>query len=104
MIGALRWSATTGGLTKRDQLEPAVAVWRAHHRDLDMLIAKSGDTSGPFSFDHGPAFELEAKLAKEINCRCKVLDDDSDVVHPFQRHVSNIQSVVSSDNGPWPHW
>src|SRR5262249_39843303 len=41
------------------ELEPAVAVRRAHHGNLDMLIAQSGDTSGPFSFDRGPPFELE---------------------------------------------
>lgn len=43
------------------ELEPAVAVRRAHHRNLDMLIAQSSDTSGPFSFDRGPPFELEAE-------------------------------------------
>jgi hypothetical protein len=78
-----------------------VAVRRAHHRNLDALIAQSRDTSGPFSFDGGSPFELEAELAKELNRRRKVIDDDSYVVHPFERHVSNLQSVVNSDNGPW---
>jgi hypothetical protein len=63
------------------------------------LIAQSGDTSGPFSFDRRPSFELEADLAKEINRRCEIVDDDSYVVHPFQPHVSNLQDVVCSDNG-----
>jgi hypothetical protein len=49
------------------EFEPAVAVRRAHHGNLDALIAQSSDTSGPFSFDRGPPFELEAELAKEIN-------------------------------------
>jgi hypothetical protein len=31
-----------------------------------MLIAQSGDMSGPFSFDRGPPFEFEAELEKEI--------------------------------------
>ena len=48
------------------ELEPAVAVRRAHHGNLDALIAQSSDTSSPFSFDRGPPFELEAELAKEI--------------------------------------
>jgi hypothetical protein len=78
-----------------------VAVRRAHHRNLDALIAQSSDTSGPFPFDCGSPFELEAELAKELNRRRKVIDDDSYVVHPFERHVSNLQSVVNSDNGPW---
>src|SRR5215210_3504498 len=56
------------------ELEPAVAVRRAHHRNLDALIAQSSDTSSPFSFDRGPPFELEAELAKEINRPFEVID------------------------------
>src|SRR2546423_14677619 len=85
---------------KPGELQPAVAVRRAHHGNLDTLIAQSSDASGPFAFDRGPPFELEAEVAKEINRRCKIIDDDSYVVHPFNRHVSNVQSVVYSDNGP----
>jgi hypothetical protein len=79
-----------------------VAVGRAHHGNLDSLIAQASDTSGPLSFDRGPPFELETELAKEVNRRRKVIDDDSYVVHPFQRHVSNLQTAVSSGNGPRP--
>src|SRR5204862_7178775 len=80
------------------ELEPAVAVRRAHHGNLDALIAESSDTSGPFSFDRGSPFELEAELAKEINCRCEVIDDDSYVVHPFQCHMS--RNCVRPSNVP----
>ena len=76
------------------ELETALAVRRAHHSDLNALIAQSGDTSCPFSFDRGPPFELEAELLKEINCPSEVIDDDSYVVHPFERHLSNLQDVV----------
>ena len=79
---------------KSRELEPAVAVRRAHHGNFDALIAQSSDTSGPFSFDRGPPFELETELAKEINRPSEVIDDDSYVVHPFERHVSNLQGVV----------
>jgi hypothetical protein len=75
------------------ELEPAVAVRRAHHRNLDALIALSSDASGPFSFDRGPPFELEAELAKEINRSSEVIDDDPYVVHSFERHVSNLQGA-----------
>ena len=78
-----------------------MAVRRAHHGNLDALIAQSSDTSCPFSFDRGPPFELEAELAKEINRPSEVIDDDSYVVHPFERHVSNLQSVVESNNEPF---
>src|SRR5262249_47278849 len=76
-----------GRREKPGEFEPAVPVRRAHHGNLDALIAQSSDTSGPFSFDRGLPFELEAELAKEINRRCEVIDDDSYVVHPFKRHV-----------------
>jgi hypothetical protein len=60
-----------------------VAVWRAHHRNLDALIGKSGDTSCPFSFDRGPPFELKAELSEEINRLSEIIDDDSYVIHPL---------------------
>jgi hypothetical protein len=47
------------------KFESAVAVRRAHHGNLDALIGQSSDTSGPFSFDRGPPFELEAELLKK---------------------------------------
>jgi hypothetical protein len=78
---------------KAGELEPPVAVRRAHHGDFDALIAQSSDTTGPFSFNRGPAFELEAELAKEINRRCEVIDDDSYIVYPFERHVFNLREV-----------
>src|SRR5436190_18576580 len=83
------------------EFEPAVAVRRAHHGNLDALIAQSSDTSGPFSFDRGPPFEFEAELAKKNNRRSEVIDDYADVVHSFERHVSNLQGAVQSDNGPF---
>ena len=82
---------------KAREFEPAVAVRRAHHGDLDALIAQSRDTSGPFSFDRGPPFELKAELLKKLNRRSEVIDDDSYVVHPFERHVSNLQGAVESN-------
>src|SRR5215467_14591103 len=81
------------------ELEPAVAVRRAHHGNLDALIAQSSDTSGPFAFDRGPPFELESEFAKEIDRSSEVFDDDSYVVHPLERHVSNLQGVAGSNNG-----
>src|ERR687885_1307613 len=54
---------------KTRELEPAVAVRRAHHRDLDALAAQSSDAPRPVSFDHGSSFELEAELTKERDRR-----------------------------------
>ena len=70
------------------------AALRAHHRNLDALIAKSGNPSCPFSFDRGPPFRLKAELSKEINCSSEVIDDDSYVIHSFERRASNLRSVA----------
>lgn len=72
------------------ELDTAVAIRRTHHSNLDALAGQAGDTSRPFSFDCGPPFELETDLSKKIYCPFEVLDDDSHVVHPFERHVWNL--------------
>src|SRR5206468_3343089 len=45
------------------------------------------------------AHELRAALAEPLERLFEVIDDDSYVVHPFKRHVSNLQGDVHSDNG-----
>jgi hypothetical protein len=67
-----------------------------------MLIAQPSNTSGPFSFDRGPPFELEAELAKEIDRTSEVFDDDSYVVHPLERHVPSVGSELSLVAFPLP--
>jgi hypothetical protein len=67
-----------------------MTVRRSHHGNLDALIAQASDTSSPFSFDRGTPFELEAELAKEINRPSEIIDDDSYVVHSFERHMPNL--------------
>src|SRR5919205_3367873 len=79
--------------TRREEareLKTAVAVRRAHHGDLDALVAQSSDAPCPLSFHHGSSFEIEAELAKELDRRFEVLDDDADVVHPLKCHVPNL--------------
>ena len=71
----------------------------AHHGNLNSLVAQTGDTTGPLSFDRGPPFEIEAKLTKEINRRFEVIDDDTYVVHPLERHVLSLQGVVRRASG-----
>jgi len=100
--GVHRGVPVIGDHTRREkarELEPAVAVRRAHHGDLDALVAQSSDAPCPLSFHHGSPFELEAELAKELDRRVEVLDDDADVVHPFECHVPNLQWVVNPANG-----
>ncbi len=83
------------GREEAGEFEPAMAIRRAHHGNLDMLIAEPGDTPGPFSFDRRPPFEREAEFGKEIDRHAEIFDDDSYIVHSLERHVSNLQDVVS---------
>jgi hypothetical protein len=69
---------------KAGEFEPPVAVRRAHHGNLDALIAQSSNASGPFSFDRGTTFELKAEFVKKINRPFEVIDDNSNIVHPFE--------------------
>src|SRR3954447_19528013 len=43
---------------KPRQFKPAMAVRRAHHGDLDPLVAQSRDASGPLAFNQTLTFEL----------------------------------------------
>ncbi len=73
---------------KSRDLEPAVAVRRAHHCDLDALVAESSDTTCPFTLNRGLSFELEAELAKERDRSREVGDNNAYVVHPLKRHAA----------------
>jgi hypothetical protein len=37
---------------------------------------------------------VKAELLKEINRQFEVIDDDSYVIKPFERHASNLQVVA----------
>src|SRR5947209_12264091 len=83
---------------KSRELEPAVAVWRAHHGDLHALVAQSSDALCPLAFYHGSPFELEAELSEKRDCGIEGFHHDADVVHSFQRHGSILSCVVRSVN------
>ena len=63
------------------KLESALAVRGAHHGDLDLLVAQSGNTPRPLSVNRRLSFEPEPELAKELDCRRQILNDDAYVVH-----------------------
>src|SRR3954447_13071005 len=67
-------------------LEPAVAVRRTHHGDLDPHAAQTSDAIRPVTFDWGAPHELEAKFGEKLNGGIEVLHDDADVVHALDRH------------------
>src|SRR5205807_869181 len=83
---------------KSRELEPAVAIWRAHHGDLHALVAQSSDAPCPHAFYHGSPFELEAELSEKRDSGIEGFHHDADVVHSCQRHVSILSCVVRPVN------
>ncbi|CAK7261668.1 protein of unknown function (plasmid) [Shinella sp. WSC3-e] len=83
------WSEEAG------EFEPAVAVGRPHHGDLDMLVAETSDAPGPLALDHRPSFQFKAEFEKEIDHGIEVFDHDPDIVHSLQRHGSDLPGVVA---------
>jgi integrase len=79
------------------EFEPAVAVRRAHHGDLDALVAEAGDTPCPLPFDVGSPFEFEAEFAEELDRAGEVLDDDADIVHP-ESHLASLWEQQHRDD------
>src|SRR4051812_45297877 len=75
---------------KPRELKTTTAVRCTHHRDLDTLLTKSGDTARPLALRHRLTFELQPERAKELNRRREVLDDYPDVVHPLNRHARRV--------------
>jgi hypothetical protein len=71
------------------KLKTAMAVRRAH-RNLHALVAQPGDAACPFSFDRRAPLKLETELLEKLYCLIEILDDDSDVVHPLESHVSSL--------------
>jgi hypothetical protein len=67
-----------------------VAVRRAHHGDLDALIAQSSDAPCPLSLNRCLPFELEAELGEKGDSGVEGFHHDADVVHPLKRHVAPL--------------
>src|SRR5258708_38335669 len=88
MRRALRLSAGRRGGEVLGKLQPAVAVWGSHHRDVAAHAVESDGAVRPRAFDMGLSFQLHAELGEERDSRVQVVDDDADVVHPLKGHVS----------------
>ena len=83
---------------KSRELDPAVAVWRAHHGDLNTLIAQSSDAPCPRAFYHSTPFEFEAELSEKSDSGIEGLHHDAHVVHAFKRHVPILYYIVRPVN------
>src|SRR5947209_1949575 len=64
---SVHWGvAVIGDHSRREksrELEPTVAVWRAHHGDLNALVAQSRDATCPLALYYASPFELAAGLS-----------------------------------------
>src|SRR5437773_8159087 len=103
---SVHWAAAVIGDHRRREetghLEPAVAVRRTHHGNLDAHAAQSSDAICPISFDWGAPLELEAEFGEELNGGVDVFYHDADVVHTLDRHDVSLASNVGISRGRRP--
>ena len=98
--GGLSGSASTaGGGVVLGQLQLAVAVRGPHHRDVAPDAVESDGAVRTEAFDLPLAFQLHAELGEECDGRVQVVDDDGDVVHPLNGHVSKRITAASRQSG-----
>ena len=71
------------------QLQLAVAVRGPHHRDVASDAVESDGAVREEAFDRRLAFQLHAEFGEERDSGVQVVDDDGDVVHPLNSHVSS---------------
>src|SRR5205807_8068508 len=83
---------------KSREFEPTVAVWRAHHSDLNALVAQSSDAPCPHAFYHTSPFEFEAEFSEKRDSSIEGFYHNTDVVHSFKCHVSILYNVVRPVN------
>jgi hypothetical protein len=76
------------------QLEPAVAVGRAHHRDLAADVVEPDRLVGEVALDVCATLEAHAERGEERDRRVQVVDDDGDVVHALDGHGSTLPRSV----------
>jgi hypothetical protein len=86
-LSALPLVTVRSGYGTRGRIEAAAPVGSPHHRDggADILEPDQSSDQGPF--DCRFALEPEAQFDEERLGGLKIVDDDKDVVHAFERHV-----------------
>jgi hypothetical protein len=84
-----------GGVVPR-QLQLAVAVRGPHHRDLAPEAVESNGAVRPEAFDLPLAFQFHTELGEECDGGVQVVDDDGDIVHPLNGHVSQHMTAAGA--------
>ena len=72
------------------QLDPPVAVRGQHHSDVDLDVFETVEAVHPGAFDRHLAFNGHTEGGEEGNGGWEVVDDDADMVHSLDRHVSSF--------------
>src|SRR5262245_57556018 len=90
-----RLSADRHRLLEFHELKAAVSIRGPHHCDVDSGAVESDDAIHPTSLDYHLALQLQTKCDKEGDSRLEVLENNADVVHPLDRHVSR-SSLLST--------
>ena len=80
------------------QLQLAVAVRGAHHRNVAPDAIKADRVVRPEAFDLALAFQFHAELGEELDSRVQVVDNDCDVVQPVNGHVSEPRDCGKPPN------
>jgi len=73
-----------------------MAVRRPHHGDIDSDTVEPDDPVRPRSLDGCLAFQLQTEIDEERDSSREVVDNDTDVVHPLDRHVLNRRDPAGS--------
>src|SRR5436189_322740 len=81
-------------IAKLRQLKPPVPIWGPHHNDVDLDTFEPVDAVHPRALDRRLAFERHAERGEKSDRRCKVFDDDADVIQSLDRHVLSISRAV----------
>jgi len=76
-----------------------VAVRGPQHRDVAPDAVESDGAVREQAFDLRLAFQLQAELGEERDGGVQVADDDGDVVHPLNGHVSRHRIAASRRSG-----
>src|SRR5712691_2074549 len=97
--GVLRLGADRRGGVVLRQLQLAVTIRGPHHRDVAPDAVESDGAVRPKAFDLPLAFQFHAELGEERDSRVQVVDDDGDVVHPLNGHVSEHKERGSPQVG-----
>ena len=76
-----------------------MAVRGPHHGDVAPDAVESDGTVRPEALDLRLAFQFHAELGEESDGGIQVVDDDANVVHPLNGHITQDRTAASRQSG-----